>query len=264
MSRSTLLFGPAFTGKTTYALGDGDPVDYYELEPNGFRRAASGLDFSLDDIKVYPFRAPLTNIENMGMAIVSDRGGVAPALSYKLEGWKEVFYDFLRAYLGNLKEGRARPVIDTATRLDQMNRQAFLQQLQEATGNEKERLDQLRYTETNARFTQLVEAAGYFDKDLILIAHEDQVFGTQDVKPDGFKHLPGMVDITLRFTMKNGKPVATIFKLGEGGMALVGKEIVEPTIAKVDALLNAATAIRKAKMPMPETAEAIIAVGAAL
>lgn len=260
--RVTLAFGPPFSGKTSFALGEDFPVDYHEFEPGGFRRASSSIPEDAE-IKVYSYRTPLTNIESTGTLLVGGGGGVAPAASYRLEGWLELYAEFLRNYIGGLKSGGGRPVIDTGTKLWLTVRQAFNQQLQEATGNEMARLDQIKYTEPNARITQITEAAERFDKDLIIIAHEDRDFNTGAIKPDTYKNMADIADISLRFEVKDNKPVATIFKIGEGGLGLIGLEIVEPTISKVNQLLDAAAILRRNKVQAPKDVEAIIAMAEA-
>lgn len=263
--RIYLAFGVAGSGKSDFALGCGDAedpddlVDFFEWESGGFRRGSARARHP-ERITVHKFRTPLTNIEDLTFGTIAvGQSGTAPAPSYKLDGWLLEYGNFVRAYLQAIK-GTGRPVIDTATRLWLCVRQSFLEQLQEATGNEQARLDQLRYTEPNARMTQICEAPERFGKDLVLIAHEDTVFGTSQVKPDTFKEIPNMADVTLRFRVQDNRPVATIFKLGEGGMDLLGKDIVEPSLAKVNTILDNAAKLRSMKLSLPEDLEELVGV----
>lgn len=248
--RIWLIFGSNGTGKTTFALGENkdDLIDYLELEPGGYRRAATGLAHP-ERITVHKLRTPLTEIEDVGRIVVG-ANGTAPQPAHYLEGWNDVYGEFLKAYMNGLK-GPARPVIDTATRLWLLVRQSFSEQLQKATGSDLVTLDQLKYTAPNARMLQIAEAAERYDKDLVLIAHEDTVFGTSQIKPDTMKEMPNVADITLRFRVQDSRPVATIFKLGEGGMDLLGRDIENPTLAKVNLILDGAAKLRSMHMPIP-------------
>lgn len=261
--RIYLVFGASFTGKTTFALGEDedDVVDYFELEPGGYRRASSGIKFP-ERINKHKLRTPLTELEDIGRIVVG-ANGAAPQPAHHLEGWMEVYGDFLKLYMAGLK-GPGRPVIDTATRLWLMVRQSFAEQLQKATGSDLVTLDQLKYTAPNARMTQVVEAPERMGKDIVLIAHEDTVFGTSILKADTFKEIQNMADVTLRFQAIDGKPVATIFKMGEGGMSLVGRQIVEPTLLKVNGILDAAAKLRGLKFPIPESNEEMVELAAGL
>ena len=268
VGRIWLFLGPNGTGKTACALGVGDEdpsdkVDLFEWDTGSYRRASSALKHP-DRVTVHRFRTPLTNIEDFTMGnITVGPNGAAPTPAYKLTGWQEVYGNFLKAYLKAIK-GDGRPVIDTATRLWLAVRQSFLEQLQEATGNENARLDQLRYTEPNARMTQIAEAPERFGKDLILVAHEDTVFGTSQIKADGFKELPNMADIVVRFTLQDGKPVGTIWKLAEGGIELLNRQVEWPTLKKLSDLLDASVKVKKMGMSVPDTNEELLALAAGL
>lgn len=267
MSRIYLLFGPNFTGKTSFALGEDeeDKVDYYEFESGGYRRASPSIR-NPERITIHKFRAPLADLNDLGTVSVGERGGTAPSAVYNLNGWLETYQDFRKTYRKNLKDGTARPVLDTATRLWLIVRNGWQQQLQDATKNDEARLDQLKYTEPNARMMQIAEEPEYFDRDLVLIAHEDTVFNSNPpvYKPDTFKELPNVADVTLRFKVVGGKPIATIFKMGEGGLDLIDMEIPEPSLKKVNLLLDCAAALRRAGLAMPKTSKEVIDLGSSL
>jgi len=266
MSRVYLFTGDNGTGKTSCALGDNpeDIVDFYEFDAGSFERAAATL-INPDRIRVYKYYAPLTDILEQGRLSVGQGGGVAPAPVHTLSEWKEKFWEFIGDYLPNVKKREARPVIDTGTKLWLMIRQGFLQEIQEATGKEKERLDTLLYTAPNARHSQIVEAAKNYDMDLVVITHDKEVFGQPGTYlPDGFKELPNMADAILRFKVVDRKPVATILKAGAGGLELLGVEIHEPTLPLINDVLDAAAKLRKAGKAVPRDAMAIIVEGAKL
>ncbi len=269
MSRIHLWFGPNGTGKTGAALMGATPekpVGHHEWEPGGFKRGASGLQLSEGAVLVHKFRVPATELEQMGEIRTSDRGGINPNLGYRLSGWIEVIQEFTQEYMGDCKAGR-RPVIDTATRLWLAERMAFDQQVQDATGKDAEKLGQLKYTAPNARMISIAEYAERYDLDVILIAHEDVVFNSNPPMPkvDTMRELENLADVVLRFRIANGKPVGTIWKAADGGMSLKGMEIEEPSLAKVNALLDSAAAIRARGLPMTGlTPKSIIEQGQAL
>lgn len=266
MSRVYLAYGDGGTGKTSFALSGLRPVDYYETDPGSFDRAKDGLS-NIDGIRVKKYYAPLTNILGQGKINVSERGGMAPSTVHRLSGWKELFWKFVEDYLEDLN-GDGYPVFDTETRLWLIIRQGFLQEAQDAVGPDKDRLDQLQYTEANARHGQIVEAAQAKGKDLVMLAHEKELYkgkeATGQMVPDGYKEIPNMADCTLRFQLKNKKPVATIMKAGSGGLELLGMEIEEPTLPKMNALLDAASKIRRSSMNVPSSYEKLMETAEAL
>lgn len=265
MTRIHLWFGPNGTGKTRAALEGASadqPVGYFELEPGGYKRASGGMQVPNGAIELKKFRVPATELEQMGTIKTGEAGGLMPQLRYKLEGWVEVLTAFTAAYMEACKAGK-RPVIDTATRLWLMQRQAYEQQVQDATGKEAEKLGQLKYTAPNARMISVAEYAERYDLDLILIAHEDTVFNSSppEYKPDTMKELVNLADVVLRFRIKNKVPVATIWKGAEAGLDMKDKEIEWPTLERVNLVLDCAAAIRGNQMPMPESIEDILNTG---
>lgn len=266
MSRTFLIQGDAGTGKTTFAISDAteaNPANYFEFDANSLGRASAGINITEANLVFRSYYAPLTSLMGPGRLSVGAQGGISPAAVHKLEGWSEMLWQFVADYLESLK-GPGYPVIDTETKLWLMIRQGFLQEVQQATGAEKDRLGTLQYTEPNARHSQIIEAAKARGKNLVMIAHEKEVWFNE--KPtgvmtlDGFKEVPNMVDCSLRFTVEAKKPVATIIKAGTGGLELVGMKIVEPTLAKVNELLDAATALRRNGVPLDGMdVEAIVA-----
>lgn len=251
MSRVHLISGEAGTGKTTYALSGSKPVDYYEFDAGSWERAAAGLDLHEGDVSVHRYYAPLTNLLSMGKISVGSGGGIAPSTVHELKGWREMFWQFVQDYLDGLK-GQGRPVIDTGTKLWLAIRQSFLQEVQEAAGKDKERLNALQYTEPNARHSQIIEGAKATGKDLVIVAHEKELWvkdqPTGVFVPDAYKETPNMADVCLRFTIESKRPVATITKAGAGGLELVGMKITEPTMDKVNEVLDAAALLRQKRM----------------
>ncbi len=266
MSRTFLVQGEAGTGKTTFAISaatDANPANYFEFDANSLNRASAGVQLTEASLDFHSYYAPLTALMGPGRLSVSAQGGISPSAVHKLEGWSEMMWQFVADYLESLK-GPGYPVLDTETKMWLMIRQGFLQEVQEATGAEKDRLGTLQYTEPNARHSQIIEAAKARGKDLIMLAHEKEVYlndkPTGRLTLDGFKEVPNMVDCTLRFTIEQKKPVATIMKAGTGGLELVGLQIVEPTLPGVNELLDAATTLRRQGIPLAGMdTEAIVA-----
>ncbi len=251
MSRSHLWFGRNSTGKTKAAL-DGatpdHPVSYHELEYNGFKRGSNRL-----------------HLDEGAVLVVRDRVvagvGVLPQLEYRLEGWAELIAEFNANYKADCSKGY-RPVVDTATRLWLAQRNAFEQQVQNAASKAAaDALGQLRYTAPNSRMIgAATHGLEYFDLDTILIAHEDTIFGTTTLKADTMKEIENLVDVVLRFEWKGNGPVATFWKGAEAGQ-LKGKEISEPTLAKVNLIVDCAAALEHEGMGMPESVEDILMQG---
>ncbi len=244
MGRTWLVSGAAGTGKTTFALSGKGIVDYYEFDPGSFDRATIGLEEG--KVNLHRFSPPLTNlVRPEKLSLVNP---AVPIAVHRLEGWTEIWWDFVDVYLPALL-GDGYPVIDTETRLWQCIRQAFLQEVQDASGTERERLNSLAYTEPNARYSQVVTAPKIKGRDLVLLAHEKEVWikdkPTGEFAHDGYKEAPNLADCCLRFTIRDNRPLATITKAGTGGMGLTNREVQSPTLPYMNAILDAATAIRR-------------------
>ena len=265
--RSLLFYGPNGTGKTRAALEgatEDEPVSLHEFEPGGFRRASPGLGEAKKWITVHKYRVPSEEMEQLGEIKVTGGGNALPQLSYKLEGWSELVAEFNRNMVEGCKAG-LRPVIDTATRLWLAQRQAFEQQVQEATGSAAEKLGQLKYTAPNARMLSAAEYGAKFNLDTVLIAHEGTVFNSNPpiYIPDTMKELANLVDVVLRFRLRDNVPVATFEKGAEAGL-IRGRELEYPTLGKVSAILDAAALVRDAGMKVPETDEELFKIAGML
>lgn len=254
MARTYLLSGPNGSRKSTFGIEEAselDPVSYHEFEPGGFRRAAIrlGLDpKNLPDwVRLHQYHTPVPELESMGEVILSAKGNAMPQLKYDLTGWTDIIADFNGNYMQDCKD-HYRPITDTETRLWLAQRQAYEQQVQEATnGGDSAKLDRLKYTTPNARMSGAHEFAGSYDLDAIFIAHEKQVYNSDPPQyvPDTWGEAENLVDVSLRFRLAGGEAIAKIAKGAEVG-ALVGMDIPNPTLAKVSLLLdNAALLVNK-------------------
>lgn len=266
MARSYLLSGPAGTWKSSFGIVDAtpeDPVDYHEWEPGGFKRAAQRLNLHPDAVTVHKYRIPFQELEQLGEAkvILTGSGSPMPQLRYELKGWTEEAARFAHEYMDGIKAKR-RPIVDTATRLWLALRQSFEQEVQDATnGGDARKLDRLKYTTPNAQMVGVLEWPND-EMDSIFISHEKQVWDSNPpiYVPDTMAEVETTVDVHLRFRLVAGKAVATIKKGAEVG-ALVGLEIEQPTLRKVNLLLDVAAAISANESEMPDTAEGIFRLG---
>lgn len=264
MSRSYLCWGMAGTGKTTFALADAtpaNPVTYFELEPGGFRRAATRLNLSEGAVQVEKFPTPDKELQTLleGIPTLGSKGGLHSDLSYKLEGWTELLNDLVRGFMKAAQEGK-RPILDTATRFWYIIRQAYEQMVQNATGKDSESIGQLRYTWPNKIMLQCHEFPLKYDLDVVWIAHQDTVFNSDPpiYKPDTWKELPGMVDVSLQFKKQGNIPVARIDKGAESGMVLNNLEIQYPTLSKLNKILDLVPLLEREGQPVPLDAELLV------
>ncbi len=244
MARTYLLWGPAGSGKTTFALADATPehpVAYKGMEPGGFDRAAKRLRLNEGAVinDYYPFpEKELLNLLN-GSPELWASGGVKPDLSYKLEGWEELLGRIVSGMMTSSKM-KQRPVFDTATRFWLIVRNAYEESVQDLSAAEIDKLGQKKFTWPNKVHTQVHEFPLAYGLDVIWIAHETTVFGSDPpvYKADCWKELEGSVDVVLRFSVKDRKPVAKITKGAEVGMTVKDLEVIEPTLGKLNALLD--------------------------
>lgn len=252
--RVYLIMGEAGTGKSTFALSGTGKTWVAEWDVGSFAR--TGKD-ETPSLTMKQYRSPLTNLLGPGRISVGPSGGIAPATVHVLAGWKEAFWQFVEDYLEVLGGDTQNIVVDTSTKLWLACRQGFLQEIQQAAGADRERLSTLQYTEPNARMDQIVEAAKLADKNLILISHEKEMYVNDKpsgvIIPDSYKQLPNLADCTLRFTLKDKKPQAHVYKAGTGGLELLNMVLEQPTLESVDELLTAASKLRRAGKPVPGT-----------
>lgn len=265
MAKVHLVLGDAGVGKTTYALSGEDPVDYFETDPGSIERAMAGTNIDPARVRIHQYSPPLSSLT---IPVGLDTKNLkAPVSIHHLKGWTEVFWHLVQDYLEALN-GDGYPVFDTETKLWLMTRQTFMQELQDATGQERDRLAPLQYTEPNARYDQIISAAKAKGKDLILIAHEKEIWendrATGRYRHDGKAEAANLADVVLRFIIRNKKPVAIVQKAGAGGLELIGREIQEPTIGKVNAILDSAAKLRRSGFELPDTNEQLVELAGSL
>lgn len=265
MSRVILAYGDSGVGKTTFAISGSRKTWYAELDVGSFERASILLNGETVDVQ--KFYNPLTFLEDMGSlssGMVGESGKGAVQVVHRLTGWDEKYREFVDAYLLALKSDIDRVVIDTSTKLWKLAQQALRQRIQRdiPVKDQAERLSRLEYEEPNAQFHQIVEASKMFQKDLMLVAHEGEIWSggkpTGQPKPDGAGGIVDDSDIVLRFTVSNKRPTAMIMKAGRGGMELLYMEIPSPTWDKVGQLIDSAEYIRGKGGLIPDDYESVI------
>lgn len=251
MSRTFLLWGPAGTGKTTFALEDAtpeNPVAYKELEPGGFRRAARRLKLSEGAVQVDTYPTPMQELETLlaGMPELGDKGGLKADFSYNLDGWVQLLNDLVMSTMETSKAGM-RPVFDTGTRFWYIVRQAYEEMVQKATGANIDKIGQLKFTWPNKIHLQVHEFPMAYNLDVIWIAHEAKVFNSDPpiYNPDCWRELEGMVDCSLRFRVVDNKPIARIDKGAEVGMLLKYLDVPEPSLKKLNTILDIAPILQE-------------------
>jgi hypothetical protein len=246
-----LAFGQSFTGKSTFAASGKGRKWYAEFDTGSFER--TGLDEADFTIKRYP--APVSTL--------LERGKVSGAgVARELHGWDDLWWGFIDDYL-NALDTHDSFIFDTGTKMWLINRNAYFERVQnEKDAKERERLSRLEYQEPNGQMDAVVEAAKQKGKSIIFVAHQGEVYlndkPTGELKPDGYKELSNMADVTLHFSLRDKKPVARIFKIGAGGLELKDMELKQPTLESVDDLLSAATKLRRAGKELPGTPEDVI------
>lgn len=249
--RVYLAFGASFTGKSTFSASGKGRKWYAEFDPGSFER--TGLDPA--DITVCYYHAPVSNLLQRGK--LSGAG-----VSRSLDGWDALWWQFVGDYLNALDQDYTDYIIDTGTKAWLVCRNSFFERVQdEKNDKERERLSRLEYQEPNGQMDSIITVAKQKGKNLIFVAHQGEVYlndkPTGELKPDGYKELANMADITLQFRLVDKKPVARIFKIGAGGLELKDMEIEQPTIAKVDELLEAAKKLRQAGKAVPDSPDKV-------
>lgn len=262
MARSYLLWGPAGTGKTTFAIADATPEQpawYAELEPGGFRRAARRLKLDEGAIQVESYLTPQGELESLldALPILSTGGKVD--IKYDLEGWTELLNRIVSDMMKATRQGQ-RPIFDTATRWWLIVRNAFQQMTQQVSGPDFDKLDQQKYTWPNKVHLQVHEFPIAYNQDVIWVSHQDAVFRSDPpvFKPDCWRELAGMVDVSLQFRIVGDVPTARIDKGAEVGMTLRNLDIPYPTLKKVSAILDVTSVLEDEGEIVEKDAEALL------
>jgi hypothetical protein len=257
LPRIIQVYGSAGTTKSSLAQSSSRACWYAELDPGSFERSKQS---KLADL--VQFHEPLTALEDMGFLDTSQQGksGLGPALiAHKYTGWRETYWEFVQAYLGFLKDSEHDyGVIDTSTVLWNFAQNALRQRIQEEGGGavvQSDRLKRLEYNEPNDQLMSMIKGAKA-KKDLVLVAHRGEIWEgdrpTGRFKADGWSKASDNADISIMMDIRSRKPVAIFQKAGGTPLDLIGMELEAPTLDFITEVVDAAKAIFRAEMPLPD------------
>ena len=262
-----LAYGPNGSGKSWFALSGKGRKWYAEFDPGSFDR--TGLDPKNPDLELHKYPPPISSLMDKGkldlsMVGKSGRGGVGVSLKYT--DWDEIFWaGFVKDYTDALTANQFDDYIwDTAKLMWEMNQNSYRERIQEETDLDTYRgLTRLDYKTPNMWMHRFIQAAKAKSRNVVIVAHQKDEWQngepTGRYKPDGWDEASDQSDCTLRFFVRNRRPVGILEKGGSAGMDVIGLEVVEPTIEKMNRLLDAATALRRAGIPLAGMdAEAIV------
>ncbi len=195
------IWGPDKSCKTTLALSAPKPLVVMEFDIGGFERAKRNLPHlpiadwvrqGLIRYEAYPMPVQVGQLDPATMSVRPSK---------IIVGIKELFYRWLTAYLGHLRDTNlASVVVDTSTLLYSITCDGYLQEKQEiqldSRGNilpgEKLRvqLTQLEYREPNNRMRGIIYNAKAAGKNLILTHHERDEYKLQPQKDGSLAQSP--------------------------------------------------------------------------
>jgi len=250
----TVLYGPPGSGKSSMAITWPPKVVFFDFDL-GFDRAHKSDELLASGNVVYhkieiPARSFTTRYE-------------------KLVGYKAAWIDFTTKFVEACEDEEVGSiVVDTCTMEWSLNRDAYLEELQEQNPNRKQLL-QREYGEPNSRQKIAVAAAKSYGKHLVWVHHETDMYDiltiggqvqldsnndpkripTGEKTPDGFRYSLGLADWVLhsrlqfdRKSMQNGqKPEAKVFAMIEKsarGLHLLGEEIGSFTFKSLETLIK--------------------------
>lgn len=253
-------------GKTSFSLLGTQKKWYAELDSGSYQRAVDGAPIDESLITVEKFFVPLTSLLDRGRLDTSMVGaaGKGPVqISHKLEGWDEEFWRFVDRYLEALKGDYETIVIDTATKVWELARKATHQRIQQEFPKEDwaAQMKRAEYAEPNAQMSQIIEAADRENKNLVLLAHDQESWvggsPTGKFKPKGSDDAPKEVNLIMRFSIQNKQPTAEF--VDKAPLGLLGLKLVKPTLDDVFEVIKNASIINKmgGELPDPLTPESI-------
>ena len=184
-----VLWGEDKSCKNTLALSFPKPIVDMEFDVGGFQRSCRNLPHL--PIKDW-YNQGLIKLEQFAMPF--QIGTLDPITSIirpakRVVGMKELFYQFVGAYIKNLQDPNIQSVmVDTGTLLYEVTSQGFLQEKQDAqhdaNGNllKGEKLlthlfPPVLYQQVNIRMRGLIYQAKAHKKHLILTHHASDVYG---------------------------------------------------------------------------------------
>lgn len=251
------LWGGIATAKSSVAASFPGPIEWFSFDVGGFSRARVAPEAQ---IAVHEYPAPIK------FELEKKRVG--------LEGWTELWGQFLKDYMAALKGPCKTIVIDTATRCWVACHRAYLQMLQEQNPTKpREGLQQIEYGEVNPWMFSVLDAPKQVGKFLVLTSHDEEERQDQMVKgelkegvvvmkdgkpvmkPQGFRHLPKNADLMLQMVVDNGSPWGVVTKSGLVTLALDGARIKNPTFQKLEEVLEGAASLEAAGLEVTKVWE---------
>jgi len=212
------IVGEEGSCKTTMALSFPKPMYHFELDMDGFRRAAWRLPQEYPDIKIKelgrdedvtkvditqfdivtkPYPKPL-QVGKLKGAMTGNTPSVRKFQQPKrVEGMKELWQSIITDFVHVGQQGIVTIVFDSATKLWNIAHNARLQELQEIQEYKwkkefpntpmpedeyRERLQPIEYGQPNDRMTTLMDTGKSFRKNLILTHYPTDEYG---MVPDG-------------------------------------------------------------------------------
>lgn len=270
MARIITGYSLAGKGKTTFALSGKGKKAYFEFDPGSYERAESGLIIPEGSLDIYQCHPPFDEsvfeeVGELDTRMVGKSGEGPVKVVHKLVGYEEVRRQFRSAFGKTLTDDSISDlIIDTQDDLWDLEQNAFKQRIQDETSKREGNLSRLEYQECNLDMNQYVMGAKKYGKNLIMICHQTEVWSggsaTGQLKPAGWNEAVDKSDITLEFRVRDSKPYAVIKKSGGADLALVDKEIIEPTLDKVIEIIESASFLRKhaRNIELPDDVDDII------
>lgn len=255
MARIISAYSLAGRGKTTFALSGKGRKAYFEFDPGSYERAESGLLIPEGSLDIYRCHPPFDDsvfeeVGTLDTRMVGKSGEGPVKVIHKLSGYEEVRRAFRSQFGKTLQDESVEDIIlDTQDDLWDLEQNAFKQRIQDETTKREGNLSRLEYQECNTDMNQYVMGAKKYGKNLIMICHQSEVWSggtaTGQFKPAGWNEVVDKSDITLEFRISDHKPYAVVKKSGGADLALVDKEIRNPTLDRVIDIIEAAAFLRK-------------------
>lgn len=251
-----LYWGAPGSIKSSMAATFPGPIEWFGFDIGGFKRARVPEG---QEITVYEYPAPIK--------LEMEKKRV------DLEGWSELWAEFLKDYTKALKGPAQTLVIDTGTRCWIACHRAYLQMKQEnarAQGKHPaESLLQIEYGEVNPWMFSVLDSPDQQGKNLVVTAHDeeeriDQIvkgekesvivtdsYGKPVMKPQGFRHITKNAAIAIQMYIEDGVGWGEVTKSGLVTSSLTGAKIRLPTYQKLVEVLEGAEDLEKIGLPVP-------------
>lgn len=254
-------------GKTSFSLLGKGKKWYAQLDSGSYDRAVAGAPIDESLITVENFFVPLTALTDrarLDTSMVGREGKGPVQFVHKLEGWDEKLQEFFDRYVWALEQDFDTIIIDTSTKLWELARKATQQRIQQQfpQSDWAAQIKRAEYAEPNAQISQIIEAADMFNKNLVLLAHDQEAWvggsPSGKFKPKGSDDAPKEVNLIMKFSIRDGKPTAEF--VDKAPLGLLGMRLEKPTLDDVFEVIAAASIINKmgGTLPVPLTLDAVL------